>query len=68
MTYTFCERLKELRLEKNLSYRQLGKEIGFSDTSVRRWEIGTRAPNIYELIALAKYFNVSSDYLLGLED
>ena len=68
MTYNFCERLKELREEQSLSYRQLGKNTKISDTSIRRWENGLRTPNIDELIVLAKYFNVSTDYLLGLED
>lgn len=68
MVYNFCERLKELRQEKNLSYRQLGKNTGFSDTAIRRWENGIQIPNIETLIAFAKYFNVSTDYLLGLED
>lgn len=68
MTYNFCERLKELRQEKNLSYRQLAKYTGFCDNSINRWENGLRTPNIDELIVLAKYFNVSTDYLLGLED
>lgn len=68
MTYNFCERLKDLRQEQNLSYRQLGKNTGFSDNSIRRWENGTCTPNIDELITLAKYFNVSTDYMLGLTD
>ena len=68
MTYNFCERLKELREEQNLSYRQLGKNTGFSDNSIRRWENGLRTPNIDELIVLAQYFKVSTDYLLGLVD
>ena len=66
--YTFCERLKELREEKNLSYKKLAKETGFSDTALGRWERGTQIPNIQTLIVLCQYFKVSSDYMLGLED
>lgn len=66
--YTFCERLKELREEKNLSYKKLAKETGFSDTALGRWERGTQIPNIETLIVLCQYFKVSSDYMLGLED
>lgn len=66
--YTFCERLKELREEKNLSYKKLAKETGFSDTALGRWERGTQVPNIETLIVLCQYFKVSSDYMLGLED
>ena len=64
----FAERLKELRIEKNLSIKQLAKEIGVSDVAIGRWERKTRIPNIDSLIILAKYFHVSTDYLLGLED
>ena len=66
--YTFCERLKELHEEKNLSYKKLAKETGFSDTALGRWERGTQIPNIETLIVLCQYFKVSSDYMLGLED
>lgn len=64
----FCERLKELREERGLSTFQLGKEVGFSNASISRWENEDRVPNIEVLVALAKYFNVSTDYLCGLED
>ena len=68
MTYNFCERLKELREEQGLSYRQLAKNTGFSNTAVRKWEKGIQIPNIETLVALSQYFNVSTDYLLGLVD
>lgn len=68
MTYSFNERLKELRIEKHMSLRQLAKETGFSDVAIGRWERGTQIPSIETLITFAKYFNVSTDYLLGLED
>lgn len=64
----FCENLKKLRQEKGLSLRQLAKETGFSHAGVTRWEAGTQVPNIETLVVFAKYFNVSTDYLLGLED
>ncbi len=64
----FCKRLKELREENNLSYRQLSKILQVTDMAVARWERGQRLPNIGVLIKLALYFNVSTDYLLGLEN
>ena len=64
----FCERLKELRLEKNMSQHTLAKETGFSQPAIARWEQGLQIPNIDVLVVFAKYFNVSADYLLGLED
>ena len=64
----FAERLKDLRIDKGLSLMQLSKEIGVSDITISRWENQLRIPNIESLILLAKYFNVTADYLLGLED
>ena len=64
----FAERLKELREDRNLSPKQLGDKIGVSDVAIYRWESKQRTPNIDSLILLAQFFNVSTDYLLGLED
>ncbi len=64
----FSERLKELRLEEQLSVQDLGKAIGVSHAAISRWENGLRVPNIIYLVALAKFFKVSTDYLCGLED
>lgn len=64
----FIERLKELRTEKGLSQAQLSKDIDFSQSAIAYWETGERTPNAQAIIALAQYFGVSADYLLGLED
>ncbi|MBR1984585.1 MAG: helix-turn-helix transcriptional regulator [Clostridia bacterium] len=64
----FGERLKELREEKGLSYRQLAKELGVSSSSINSWEKEIRVASIDNLLTICKYFNVSSDYMIGLED
>ncbi len=64
----FAERLKELRMEEGLTTKKLGEAIGVSDAAISRWERSLQIPNIVYLTALAKYFKVSADYLLGLED
>ncbi len=64
----FCVRLKELRLDKELTIAKLGKAIGVSDAAINRWEKNLRVPSIDQLYKLAVYFNVSADYLLGLTD
>jgi len=64
----FAERLKELRVENNLSQRELGKKTGYSQASIARWEAKLQIPNIDVAITFAKFFNVSTDYLLGLEE
>ncbi len=68
MNNKFAERLKELRTENNLSLNELAIAIGSTSTAISRWENKLRIPNIEALVTLAKYFKVSSDYLLGLED
>lgn len=64
----FSERLKELREDKGISQRLLASDLGFSQAAIARWEANLQVPNIDVLIACAKYFHVSSDYLIGLED
>ena len=64
---TFAERLKELRQEKGFSFETLSKETGLSRSSLCRWENCQSTVNGEQLIVLAKYFNVTTDWLLGLE-
>lgn len=64
----FAERLKDLRQQNNLTQRQLAKQTGFSQPAIARWEANLQIPNVDVAITFAKYFNVTTDYLLGLED
>jgi transcriptional regulator with XRE-family HTH domain len=65
---TFATRLRELRTDKKLSMKNLAKQINATDTAVSNWENDINEPKISYLISIAKFFNVSADYLLGLED
>ncbi|MBE5756402.1 MAG: helix-turn-helix transcriptional regulator [Clostridiales bacterium] len=64
----FAERLKELRLERNLSIHQLAKETKIGHSSICRWENAQAEIKGSQLVILAKFFGVSIDYLMGLED
>ena len=64
----FGERLRELRTDKGLSILALGKIVDVSDATVCRWENNLTDVTGESLVKLAKYFGVSTDYLLGLED
>ena len=64
----FAERLKELRAEQDLTLQNVAQGIGVSINTVSRWERQERLPNIENVVALAKFFRVSADYLCGLED
>lgn len=64
----FAERLRELRTEKNLSMKDLAKEIGTTDAAISNWENEINEPKISYLKTIALFFGVSTDYLLGLEN
>lgn len=70
MKLKFAERLKELRTEKGLTYKQLSQELNgqISIAAIGHWELNKRLPRIDAVALLAKYFNVSIDYLIGFED
>ncbi|MCI8806194.1 MAG: helix-turn-helix transcriptional regulator [Clostridiales bacterium] len=63
----FGNTLKILRLRENLTQSQLAKKLGLSKSVVSAYENGVRMPSYYVLIRISKVFNVSTDYLLGLE-
>lgn len=60
------EKIKELAAQKNISIRQLEEKLGFANATLRRWD--TNKPSVDKIQLVAKYFNVSVDYLLGLDD
>ena len=60
--------LKELRTSKNLSQMQLAQKTGLSQSAIAKWELGKTEPTASAIIALAKFFNETTDYILGLED
>lgn len=64
----FSARVKALRESKGLSQDALGKIIGVKRYSVYTYEKGRNYPDIPRLIALADYFEVTTDYLLGRTD
>lgn len=68
MKRKFAERLRELRQEKKLSYKQLGNLVGLSSSALCNWENGLMDITSDNLQILADFFKVSTDYLLGRED
>lgn len=68
MENIFCERLKELRIEKGIGQVELAKALNLSKGIISLWENGLREPKLSNLILLAQYFQVSIDYLAGIED
>ncbi len=68
MNKVFCERIKELRQDKKVGQVELAKSIGVSKGVISLWENGLREPTMSSLIALAEFFEVSIDYLVGMKD
>ncbi len=64
----FSKRLKELRLDNNLTQVQLGEKTGISQTSLAKWENAERSPSIEYVAQLALFFNCTIEYLIGLSD
>lgn len=59
------ERLRELRLKRGMTQTQVGDLIGVSCVTIGRYEAGEREPSNAKIAALADYFGVSVDYLMG---
>lgn len=64
----FAERLKELRLEKNLTQDMLADQTGITQASISIYELKKARPTDEVIITFCKFFKVSADYLLGLKD
>ena len=60
----FGVRLKELRIEKKLSQRELGKVFNVCNQTISFWETGSREPDLDSLLEVAHYFGVSLEHLL----
>lgn len=68
MKNKFCIRLKELRIEKGINQVMLASKLQVSKGIISLWENGLREPTLSNLVAIAKIFGVSLDYLVGLTD
>lgn len=64
----FNERLRQLRIEKNMTQQDLSCEISIGRASVSKYESGLMFPGYDVLVSLCSFFDVTSDYLLGLSD
>lgn len=62
-----AENIKKLRNNKNVTQEELASYLNISFQSVSKWERGENIPDIQTLAALANYFDVTTDELLGME-
>ncbi len=61
-------RLKELRKERGMKLKDVAEAMGVTVRAISRYEEGTREPSVEMIIKFCKLYEVSADYLLGLED
>ena len=64
----FAERIRELRTAGNFTQKDLDELLGVKNFSIYTYEKGRSEPTIDGLIALADFFDVSIDYLVGRTD
>lgn len=64
----YPERMRALRQDHDLSQEKIAKMLGVAQTTYSQYELDKRPMPIEYLVALCKFYNVSSDYMLGLTD
>ena len=64
----YIKRLKELRIENDVSQQEISRYLNVRQNTYSQYETGKRELPINVLIELAKYYKVTTDYILGLED
>ena len=62
------EIIKNIRKSENLTAKQLSLKLNVSASLIYEWEHGRSNPSLDDIVKIANIFNVSTDYLLGLED
>ena len=65
--FSLADRIKTLRESAGLTQAEVARQLGISRSGVNAWEMGLSVPSTQYIVELAKYFNVSTDYLLGMK-
>ncbi|MBB5196090.1 helix-turn-helix domain-containing protein [Anaerocolumna cellulosilytica] len=61
-------KIKHLRKDKHLTQLELAKKLNLTQSTIAAYENGIKIPTVENLLAIAKFFQVSTDYLLGLTE
>ncbi len=67
MCLSFGEKIRDLRETKELNQTELGKALNMTQRKISYIECGKFEPSIDDIKAFCNYFNVSSDYLIGIK-
>lgn len=62
------QKIKMLRESRGITQSELASRLGITRSGVNAWEMGISTPSTHYIIILAKFFNVSTDYLLGISE
>ncbi len=62
-----ADRIKKLREQYGITQSELAKQLGITRSSVNAWEMGISIPSTQYIVELASIFDVSTDFLLGVE-
>lgn len=65
--YSLADRIRLLRESMDLTQADLARMLGISRSGVNAWEMGLTVPSTPYIVELAKIFNISADYLLGID-
>ena len=68
MQLTLGEKVRNLREDADLNQTQLGAALGMTQRKVSYIECGKYEPSIDDIVAVCRYFKITSDYLLGLSE
>lgn len=68
MNLSFGERIRNLREDKDLTQNELGEQVNMTQRKISYIKRGKYEPSIDDIVSLCKFFNVSSDYLLGINE
>lgn len=65
---TFGEKIKDLRKERGATQKDLAQALSVTVSTLSHWECDYQEPSFRDLATLANYFDVSTDYLLGIAE
>ena len=67
MREDIADKIKALRESRGMTQAELARQLGITRSGVNAWEMGLSVPSTQYVVALALFFNVSSDFLLGID-
>lgn len=64
----YFTRIRRLRMSRGITQKEMATVLGMTPNAYQKYEYGEREPNMATLVALADFFDVSLDYLVGRSD